>query len=179
LLQDLAEVLLQRIHPKHFARLLALVLGILASPALSYGDGLPVGGLIGDALKAALLDEGFEQHGGITVAALPIPGQDLEYLAQDVAGQIRHLDLRQDQPTAVVDDAMQIFAARFERPADPLVAASDLPSGGTEGQGSHRTLRAADQVTHLGAAERARTQIMELLQQLIPLARQGRGAGWQ
>ena len=63
-------------------------MGVLASAALSGTDMDPSGGFVDGAGETGCFDEGFDQHGGDTVAVVPVlgelTGESLEQMRDEV-----------------------------------------------------------------------------------------------
>ena len=72
--------------------------------ALGFADAAPVRGPVGGSSKARLLDEGFQQHGSVTVARLPVVAEASCGTGQDGRGQIGAVHPGQDQKASVVDN---------------------------------------------------------------------------
>jgi len=171
--QGLRGVRAQRIKEDPLGRFVRFMLGIIAATTRSgLGQFDPIAGSIRSAQVVGRLDEGFQQPGLITVALLPILRESARRQAQQVAGQMRHLDAGPNQEARVVDDAMEIFSPRLVAPTDPLIAWLEPAGRRTESQHAQEALRTTNQITHLHAAEPT-AQGMKGFEQLAALPGSG------
>ena len=143
---------MQRINPKHFLAQPGLVQRVLTTTTTAQANRLPVGRPVTPPDEALTVYERFHQKGSIAVASLPILSQTCQRLGQDMAGQIGHLDVRQNQKAAVIDNQVQIFTSALPAPTNPEVAIRQLPSRAAEGQRSQHPLPTADQIPKLRPA---------------------------
>ena len=129
------EVFVEGIEEDFFGGERMEVVLIEFAAALSESDADPVGSAVAGAVEAVGLDKGFQQNGLITVAGEPIGGQLTGCGGENAGGQIGGADPGKDQEAGVVDHQVEVLLALRWRPTDPLVAWSDLPSGGGEAEG--------------------------------------------
>ena len=72
------------------------LMGALTAASLGLAQRDPIGGPIAGACKALVIHEGLQQIEGLTILGLPVGGDPAADPAQDVAGQVRHAQPRQD-----------------------------------------------------------------------------------
>ena len=83
------------------------------------------------------------------VDPLPVQRQQAHHSPQHVRGQMRHLDPRRDEETAVVRQEMPVPPFRLHRPADELVPASQAVGRRRPCQRRHHAIAGIDQVLQL------------------------------
>ena len=110
--------------------------GVKFATALSVADMDPVGGTIGCASEAILLDKSFEENRAVAVALFPMGREALGDTSEDARGEIVRSDPRKDEEASVVDDEMKMAFALVLGPTNELVAGSDFPGSGTKAEGS-------------------------------------------
>ena len=93
----------------------------LSAAALGKSHTDPVGRPVGGAAEAAALDECFEQVDGMAVLGRPVPRNAPGDRAQNVTGQLRNPDPRQDEEAGIVGDAAQREGTLGGTPTDPPV----------------------------------------------------------
>lgn len=135
--------------------------------ALGGADAEPVGGLVGDAAKAWLFDEGFEQDRAVAVLKLPVVGDAVCRSSQNGRGQIPALDPRQDQEAGIVDHQVEPLLALRGRPADEAVARLGFPGGGAEAEQREEVAAGLDEVTQLGAGQRLIAEVVVTVEVLV------------
>lgn len=102
----------------------------------------PVGGAIATPVIAGLIDQSFQQHRLCAISGPPVARQLARRPGEDMAGQVRHPDPRQNQKAAVIDRLRQVRLAGGGAPTDVGIPRRHLPSGAGEQQASqHRTGR--------------------------------------
>src|SRR5882757_8165898 len=80
------EVGREWIDPDAFDRLIIAMQGIELAATLGVAEISPVGRFVAGSGEARLLDEGFEQHGPIGVAGMPVVGQAFADQGKDARG---------------------------------------------------------------------------------------------
>jgi hypothetical protein len=68
--------------------------------------------------KTIALDKSLCHAGRDGVFALPVTAQSAQDSAQDVAGQMRHAHMRQNEKAAIVNDQRESLLALLSAPAD-------------------------------------------------------------
>ena len=146
-----------------------MVLAVEFAATLGLADVGTVGGAVAGAGKAFSFDEGFEKHGSVLVAGVPVVGQPFggegEYLGREVSRS----HPGQDEEPGVVDDEMKVLGALLGAPADEVIARGDFPcrSAKTE-SGQKLTVCAEDEVANLSAGKGLVAKVMMTLDQLVP-----------
>ena len=92
-----------------------------AAKAVGRAQLLPAVGGIDGAGELLGIDEGFDQHDGMTVASLPVGRQAIQRQTQGAGTEIGKRFVRQEQKSAVIDDQGQTPTALLLAPADPVV----------------------------------------------------------
>lgn len=157
-----------------FERDLEQVLRVVTAAPLRLSDANPIGSPVADAAKPFLIDEGFEHIEGMSVLARPVVANASGDGSENVTGQMRNTDPGQNEKSHIVRDEWKSLLPRSRIPADPLIAASDLPRRGTEEQTSKRTLLPIeDEVFHILADGTAVAEVMVLRQQVFEQAGHG------
>src|ERR1700676_3250936 len=96
---------------------------ILAAPrgAPQY---LPVCRAITGAAKARRIDKGFQIVNGMRIDTQPILRHTLTHVTQNVGGQMRHLNPRQNQKARVISQQVEVSFSGFGTPSNEAVAAA-------------------------------------------------------
>src|SRR5712691_3728836 len=144
-----AEVADERIDPDAFDGFGVAMPLIELAAALSVPEIVPVGGLIAGAYETWPFDEGFQQHGPVGVAGMPVVGQASADKGECARGEDIAVDKGQDEESGVIDDEMQITLTLIVRPADELIARLGFPGTGAEGKQSNDLIRGAYEVAQL------------------------------
>ena len=144
--QHVPELAIKWIDPNAFFRQVALMVYVELAAALCGADADPVGGLVGDASKAGLLDEGLEQDGSIAIVRLPVTGDGARCSCQDGRGQVSTLDPRQDQEARIVDHSMQVLLPLAGAPADEAITRPGFPGGSAEPKQGDEVVAGVDEV---------------------------------
>jgi hypothetical protein len=99
---------MERIKEDLFNMALDILVPIHAAASLGGADMDPVCGVIASAGESFRVDKGFEQQRSDTICVKPIVGELMDDKREDFAGKLRNVYPRQDEKTAVVDDAREI-----------------------------------------------------------------------
>ena len=133
---------------------------------------MPIGSPIAGAGKPIPLHKALQQNRRKTVARTPIFFDSSGAQRQYVRGQIGHLNLRQNQKTAVADHLGQMLPAGLIAPADPVVPRRKPPGRRAKGQCAQVAVAGTvDQIAYLGAAQGTGAQVMVGVHQSVPQPR--------
>src|SRR3989337_2240245 len=91
---------------------------IILPPARGLTNSEPVGRPVAGAVKTLLIDKSFKIIERVMVDSLPILGQYLYHLPQDVRGQAGNLYPRQDEKPGVYGNQRQALFSHLFCPAD-------------------------------------------------------------
>ena len=136
---------------------------------LGLSDVNPVGGSVTGSGKALTLHESLQKHGGVFVADNLIVGQSFggqgEYLGSKVSGT----HPGHDEKAGVVDNEVEVLGALLGGPADEVITWGDLPCRSAETEGGQKlALGAEDEVADLCAGKRLVSEVVMMLDQLVP-----------
>ena len=147
-------------------------LSILPASATGATHILPVCCPVTTTMKSIPLYKGFQQHRFKTVTFKPIPRQSFSTQRQNMRGQIGHLNLGQNQKTAITNHLPQMPFSGSIAPANPVIPSFNSPGRPTEGQSTQpSTARTFDQIPDLSPTQRTTTQVMISVHQDIPQTR--------
>ena len=138
---------------------------LAATGRFTYPD--PVGGLVGSAAEAGVIDERLDQHRSVAVLRVPVRSESPRCPSQDGRCEIPAADPRQDQEAGIVDHPMQPLLTLRWRPADEAVARAGLPGSGAEAEQGEDTAAGADEVAQLRAAQWLIAEVVVALEVLI------------
>ena len=153
------------------------MLGVKFATALSVADKDPVGGPIGSASEAILLDKSLQEKRAVGVALFPMGRKTLGDTSEDARCQIVRSDPGKDEEASIVDDEMKKTFTLLLVPANELITRSDFPGRGTEAESRQEVgttdlidaVRGAEhQVTQLSTWQGLVAQIVVAFDQLIP-----------
>src|SRR5512141_1292322 len=91
----------------------------------------PVRSSITGAAKALGIDEGFSEPDRVSVHPLPVAREHCRHAAENMRGQVWHLDPGQNQKARVICNETDVAFARLLAPTDVTIAASEMTRGGT------------------------------------------------
>ena len=87
---------------------------------------LPVGRTVASSLEALRIDEGLQEIDRVPIHRAPVGRESACHAAQDVRGQVWHLDPGQDQKAGVVREQVDVGQAHLFAPADVAVATAQV-----------------------------------------------------
>ena len=115
--------------------------------------------------KTIALDKGLCQARRDGVFALPVTAQSAQDSAQNVAGQMRHAHMRQNEKAAIVNDQRESLLALLSAPADEGITGFDFPGRSAKEQaGQVATITVPNQVAQVLARSAAVAQVVMLRQ---------------
>ena len=115
---------------------------VLARPSGGLPHAHPVGRLVTGAPEPVLLHEGLQHVKGMAVALLPVGGDSLSDLPENMAGQMSRLEPTARSENAVIGDERQAVRALLSRPTNPPIAGSTLPGRRSKEQAGQIDARA-------------------------------------
>jgi len=127
---------------------------VMSAAATSLAHPQPVGRPVANPGKA--LDKSLCQARCDGVFALPVSAQSAQDSAQNVADQMRHAHMRQNEKAAIVNDQRESLLALLSTPADEGITGSDFPGRSAKEQaGQVATTTVANQVAQVLARRAA------------------------
>src|SRR3984957_5273301 len=138
---------------------------VMSAAATSLAHPQPVGRPGANPGKALALDKSLCQVRCDGVFALPVRAQSAQDSAQNVAGQMRHAHMRQNEKAAIVNDQREALLALLSAPADEGVTGSDFPGRSAKEQaGQVATTTVPNQIAQVLARCAAVAQVVMLRQ---------------
>ena len=101
--QMATEVEQERINPDALDGFAVTMECIELAATLGIAETFPVGGFVAGAGDARFFDEGFKQHGAISVTCMPVISQTASDQGEDTRGEILTADPRQDEEAGIID----------------------------------------------------------------------------
>jgi len=137
----------------------------MSAAATSLAHPQPVGRPVANPGKTIAFDKSLCQAWRDGVFALPVTAQSAQDSAQNVAGQMRHAHMRQNEKAAIVNDQRESLLALLSTPADEGITGSDFPGRSAKEQaGQVATTTVANQVAQVLARSAAVAQVVMLRQ---------------
>ena len=141
------------------------MVAIVPAAATSLAHWQPVGRPVAKTGKTLALDKSLRQAGREVVFALPVAAQPAQDSAQNVAGQMRHAHMGQNEKAAIVNYERQSLLALLDAPADEGITGFDFPGRGAKEQaGQVTTKTVANKIAQVLARGAAVAQVVMLPQ---------------
>ena len=86
----------------------------------------PVGSSVTSAAEFLWIHERFQEVDRVSIDPLPVFGQEPGHPPQQMRGQVRDFDPRQNQEAKVVGDQADVVSTSFRRPANEAVPAAQV-----------------------------------------------------
>jgi len=90
----------------------------------------PIGGLVGGAFEATLIDKGFEQIEGVAKIGGPVLAETFDIEGEELGGKMKDFNIGQNQESCILGDHMEIFFFDLIGPTDELIPARNPPGRG-------------------------------------------------
>src|SRR5580704_15905257 len=137
------------------------------APAGRLSQPYPVRRVVTGTAESLWIHERFQKVQRVPIETLPVLGDAHGHAAQNVGGEMFHLDPGQNQVTRVISKKANITPPRCRTPADVAIARSQMPRGTRPGEAGNRSRSSPDQILQLLPDRLLIAQIMMLLQQTV------------
>src|SRR5919202_2024605 len=127
----------------------------------------PVRRAVASAAKALGVDKGLHKPDRVPVHLFPVTRQRCRHAAENVRGQMRHLNPGQNQKARVISDETNVALAGFLAPADVAVAAPQMARRRTPGQAGDGTSLRPHQIFQMFADRLLVAEVMMMLEEAI------------
>ena len=136
--------------------------------SVSVAQKAPPCGFVAGALKIAGIHKGLCQPDRMPVKLLPIPGKPFDIQSKHLRGEIRNLNARQDQKTAVVGHKRQPLILEAGRPPNPPISNFTLQGRRRPSQQSHPLPLHGGHITERFPHKATKSKIMALPHEIVP-----------
>jgi len=90
----------------------------------------PIGGLVGGAFEATLIDEGFEQVERMAKRGGPVLTEAFDIEGEELGSKVRDFNIGDNEEACILGDLMEILFFDLIRPTDELIPARNPPGRG-------------------------------------------------
>jgi len=127
----------------------------------------PIGGLIGGAFEATLVDEGFEQVEGMAKIGGPVLTEAFDIEGEEFGGEVRDFNIGDNEEAGVLGYFMEVLFFDAVRPTDELIPAGDPPSRGAPAEAGNDLAVEKGHIFKVSANDLAIAQVMVAMDEAV------------
>lgn len=163
--QSAPEIFDQRIHIDVFRGHLDRMISVIAGTSLCLTGQNPVGCLVTGAAESLCVYECLQYVHGVAVFFYPVTTDTPGYPGEDMTGQVRNRDPRQNEEPCVIRKVGELSLTALLIPADKPIAGGGLPGRGAKKEARYGAMMVViNEISHILAHGGSMPQIVILRQ---------------
>lgn len=127
----------------------------------------PIGGLIGGAFEATLVDEGFEQIEGMAKIGGPVPTEAFDIEGEEMGSKVRDFNIGENEEPCVLCNFMEILFFDEVGPTDELIPARNPPGRGAPAEAGDDLAVEKGHIFEVSANDLAIAQVMVTMDEAV------------